>query len=64
MHPLEEYLIEQKKKPLIEKVRDLFYVSSPFDLGSKNDDLYRDAIDEVLGDLEECKILTNSKREL
>lgn len=47
IHPLQEYLNEQKKVSLIEKLRNRFYANSPFDLASVNDDKYRDAIDET-----------------
>jgi hypothetical protein len=56
-HPLQEYLDEQKTVPLIEKLRAHFYANSPFNLCSKSDDLYRDAIDLTLDEAIEKGLL-------
>jgi hypothetical protein len=51
IHPLQAYLDEQKSVTPLERMRNHFYANSPFDLASKNDDKYRDAIDETLDEL-------------
>jgi hypothetical protein len=40
----------------VEKLRNHFYANSPFDLGSDNDNKYRDAIDETLGEPNLCTV--------
>jgi hypothetical protein len=40
----------------IEKLRNALYANSPFDLGSTNDNKYRDAIDETLGEPNLCTV--------
>lgn len=39
----------------IEKLRRELYANSPFDLGSDNDNKYRDAIDTTLGEPVLCR---------
>lgn len=43
-------------KEEIEKLRQSFYTNSPFDLCSPEDDKYRDAVDETLGEPNLCTI--------
>lgn len=50
-HPLQEHIENQGKITPLERMRNHFYANSPFDLASKNDDKYRDAVDETLDEL-------------